>query len=133
MDRLIRTRAVRNMLDAISTLSSLSRQLTSLTTMVVKDHINTIVQSSLNSLELAKESLKKGDYEMASRHARDAIVSSESAFFDPTMVPMLYFPDEHKLAIYMPFFVPIALPLLKALYEEFKAYRYFRSLKPKIE
>jgi Phosphatidylinositol-glycan biosynthesis class S protein len=34
------------------------------------------------------------------------------------MVSMLYFPDEHKYAIYTPLFGPLALPLLMALLRE---------------
>ena len=37
------------------------------------------------------------------------------------MVSMLYFPDEHKYAIYTPLFGPLALPLLMALLKELQA------------
>jgi phosphatidylinositol glycan class S len=60
---------------------------------------------------------------MASQEAKNAIVDAEKAFFDPNMVSMLYFPAEHLLAIYMPFFVPIAVPMVTALYKEFKIWR----------
>jgi phosphatidylinositol glycan class S len=39
------------------------------------------------------------------------------------MVSMLYFPDEHKYAIYMPLFVPISVPLLVALHREIKNFK----------
>jgi GPI-anchor transamidase subunit S len=133
LDRLIRQRALKNMADTVSTLVSLSQQLTALTTMVVKDHIRTIVQSSIDSLTAAKGAFINGDFEQASHHARNAITSAEKAFFDPTIVPLLYFPDEHKLAIYMPFFVPIALPLLRALWTEIKANKDGRSRKIKTQ
>jgi len=54
---------------------------------------------------------------------KKAIELAESAFFDPTMVSMLYFPDEHKYAIYMPLFVPISVPLLVALHREIKSFK----------
>jgi Phosphatidylinositol-glycan biosynthesis class S protein len=47
-----------------------------------------------------------------------ALESAEKAFFDDKMVSMLYFPDEHKYAIYTPLFGPLALPLLMALLKE---------------
>ena len=59
-------------------------------------------------------------YVAALNHAKQALERSESAFFDPTMVSMLYFPDEHKYAIYMPLFVPVSVPLLIALLREAK-------------
>lgn len=117
------------MIETISTLVSLSQQLTTLTTMVVKEHIQKQVQSALDHLALAKKNFIDGEFESASNNARTAVTNAEKAFFDPTMVPLLYFPDEHKLAIYMPFFVPIALPLVKALWAEFKAFKETRRLK----
>ncbi len=47
-----------------------------------------------------------------------ALEYAEKAFFDDKMVSMLYFPDEHKYAIYTPLFGPLALPLLMALLRE---------------
>jgi phosphatidylinositol glycan class S len=84
---------LKNLFETVSTLISLSQQLTTLTTMVVKDHIQTIVQSSLEDLESAKKFLINGQYDLASIKARNAITNAEKAFFDPTMVPLLYFPD----------------------------------------
>ncbi|CAG8555680.1 4399_t:CDS:2, partial [Acaulospora colombiana] len=88
---------------------------------------NYLIVSSLNESKvfLALDSLKKScaslqaeQYEVALHHAKKAIERAESAFFDPTMVSMLYFPDEHKYAIYMPLFVPISVPLLVAIFRE---------------
>jgi GPI-anchor transamidase subunit S len=47
-----------------------------------------------------------------------ALEYAEKAFFDDKMVSMLYFPDEHKYAIYTPLFGPLALPLVMALLKE---------------
>jgi GPI-anchor transamidase subunit S len=47
-----------------------------------------------------------------------ALEYAEKAFFDDKMVSMLYFPDEHKYAIYTPLFGPLALPLVLALLKE---------------
>ena len=67
--------------------------------------------------------LHNNQYDLALYHSKKAIELAESAFFDPTMVSMLYFPDEHKYAIYMPLFVPISVPLLVALHREVKKFR----------
>lgn len=42
-----------------------------------------------------------------------ALLSSR-AFFNPHMLGQLYFPDEHKYAVYTPLFGPLAVPLLVA-------------------
>ncbi|KAI9030062.1 phosphatidylinositol-glycan biosynthesis class S protein [Phycomyces nitens] len=119
-DQLIRHRTVENMVNAIATLHSLQQLVTEIPKMVVLDHIALQVQQSLNALQLACEVLSQGKYTPALQHSIEAIELSEKAFFDPTMVSMLYFPDEHKYAIYMPLFVPISVPLVMALLKEVK-------------
>jgi len=60
------------------------------------------------------------NYKQVFLYSKNALIASEEAFFDPTMVSMLYFPDEHKYAVYMPLFLPISVPLALVLKEEFK-------------
>ena len=44
--------------------------------------------------------------------ARKSFRMSEGAFFDPSLLELLYFPEDQKFAIYIPFFLPLALPIL---------------------
>ncbi|KAI8909394.1 phosphatidylinositol-glycan biosynthesis class S protein-domain-containing protein [Powellomyces hirtus] len=113
-DRLVRWRTVQNIADAAITLNSLATLIERLESMVVLDIIQT--QSSSNHTQ-------------SSLHARAAITASESAFFDPTMVAMLYFPDEHKYAVYMPLFVPVSVPVLIAVLREIKRWKQGRKKK----
>jgi phosphatidylinositol glycan class S len=41
-------------------------------------------------------------------------------FFDKGILSMLYFPDDHKMAVYIPYFVPVLLPLLVGILREGK-------------
>jgi phosphatidylinositol glycan class S len=127
LDALLRTRSIQNMMDSVSTLQSFAQLLKSLETIPVLDHISRVVEHSLNSLKSAGESLRICDYDNASINARNAILSSEKAFFDPTMVSLLYFPAEHLLAIYMPFFVPILIPMISTTIKEYKFWKANRS------
>jgi phosphatidylinositol glycan class S len=61
--------------------------------------------------------------------ARQALHSAETAFFDKTMVSLLYFPSEHIFAMYMPFFVPSAIPIIAAIVEQVKLWKAARKLK----
>ncbi|PVZ99236.1 hypothetical protein BB558_004733 [Smittium angustum] len=57
---------------------------------------------------------------------------SSYAFFHPTMVGMLYFPTEHKYAMYLPYFLPILVPVITTaakLFKEYKASRMAQKLK----
>ncbi|KAJ3189711.1 hypothetical protein HK101_008738 [Irineochytrium annulatum] len=120
LDRLLRRATARNLAEAASTLKSLSNLIQSMENMVVLDHIQALVVSSLSLIGQTKDAIAAGDLELAAKHARTAFVKAESAFFDPTMVSLLYFPDEHKYAVYMPLFTPIAVPLVLALVKEIK-------------
>ncbi|KAI9250319.1 phosphatidylinositol-glycan biosynthesis class S protein [Sporodiniella umbellata] len=119
-DNLIRARTLENVVNTISTLKSLGQLVDEIPNMVVQDHINHKVRNSLDHLQSSKECLKYENILGALEHSISAIELAEKAFFDPTMVSMLYFPDEHKYAIYMPLFVPTSVPLLAALVKEIK-------------
>ncbi|CAM9655051.1 unnamed protein product, partial [Ectocarpus sp. 12 AP-2014] len=54
---------------------------------------------------------------------------SEAAYFDPTMVPQLYFPQDHLMAVYFPFLAPLAFPLIFGFAQELL--RYYRKKKAK--
>ncbi|KAJ8655887.1 hypothetical protein O0I10_008326 [Lichtheimia ornata] len=119
-DNLIRRCTVENIANAAKTLNSLAQLVTEIPNMVVLEEINTQVRHSLRDLELGREALRNADYESALKHSIRATKLAEEAFFNPTMVSMLYFPDEHKYAIYMPLFVPISVPLVMAVLKGLK-------------
>ncbi|KAJ1828760.1 GPI transamidase component, partial [Coemansia sp. RSA 2703] len=115
-DALLRQWLVSTRLTAISTLQSLSRLVESMQNMVVMDEIKTKVDDAIQELTSIQSALSSSiDHFTACKHATRASVLAESAFFDPSMVSLLYFPDQHKYAIYLPFFLPAAMPLLTAL------------------
>ncbi|TPX66073.1 hypothetical protein SpCBS45565_g04715 [Spizellomyces sp. 'palustris'] len=123
LDQLVRRRTVQNIVDAVTTLNSLATLITNLESMVVLDDIQSQVLYALDALRQARLALEANDFSLASQYAREAFVSSEAAFFDPTMVSMLYFPDEHKYAVYMPLFVPISVPVLIAVIREINGWK----------
>lgn len=122
-DNLIRMRTLENVVDTISTLKSLAQLVDEIPNMVVQDHINSKVRQSLDTLTLASQALAKENYVEALQRSVQGIELAEKAFFDPTMVSMLYFPDEHKYAIYMPLFVPISVPLVMAFLKLVKQFK----------
>jgi GPI-anchor transamidase subunit S len=59
----------------------------------------------------------------------EALTLSSRAFFNPGMLAMLYFPVEHKYAVYTPLFAPVSVPILVATIKEFRAWRKERRKK----
>jgi len=117
---LVQRHLYENLHTSAKTLLSLSKLIESLPNMIVLEHIQNLVQYSVNQLNEAHESLEKGDVICALRASRESLRASESAFFDPTMVGLLYFPDEHKYAIYTPFFLPVCFPIIAGIVKEYK-------------
>jgi phosphatidylinositol glycan class S len=52
--------------------------------------------------------------------ARIAETEAERSFFEKSMVGQVYFPDEHKVAVYLPLLGPIGVPLVVGLMKELK-------------
>lgn len=57
------------------------------------------------------------------RRSSEALSLASHAFFNPGMLAMLYFPAEHKYAVYTPLFASISVPLIVALGREIYAWR----------
>jgi phosphatidylinositol glycan class S len=61
------------------------------------------------------------------RHSSRAHTLSSRAFFNPGMLALLYFPAEHKYAVYTPLFASAVIPLVVAALRELKAWRKQRK------
>ncbi|KAK3638509.1 GPI transamidase component [Elasticomyces elasticus] len=120
---LSRERATSLILSSSSTLGALSRLTLKLTSIAIPDTVAASVQTSLDHLTLACSDLKAGRYESALTHARTADEASEKAFFEPSMVGQVYFPDEHKVAVYVPLLGPMAVPLVMIGLKELVKFR----------
>lgn len=75
----------------------------------------TQVSSAVTSLQLAVAELEAGNLGFALQYSKEAILASERAFFDPSLLHLLYFPDDQKFAIYIPLFLPMCVPILLSL------------------
>lgn len=81
------------------------------------------VYNSVSSVQIALSELEAGRLENAFKASKEAITSSEKAFFDPTLLHLLYFPDDQKFAVYIPLFLPMAVPILLSLVKIAKEYK----------
>lgn len=76
---------------------------------------------ALDAIERLEREDSLGSYRLASK----SYEISEIAFYDPSLLESLYFPDEYKYAIYIPLFLPLALPFIMSLFRVFKAFTTF--------
>lgn len=78
-------------------------------------------------LNLPSQAVSSSSALEALHHVAAAQALASRAYFDPSMVALLYFPDEHKYAVYTPLFGPVAVPLVLALVKEVKEWRAERK------
>ena len=113
---------------AASTLGSTARLTESLPSISIPPNVASAVDDAISHLHAACADMRSGQTEDALRNARIAEGTSDKAFFDKSMVGQAYFPEEHKVAVYLPMMGPIAVPLLMSAIKEVKALRsWFRA------
>ncbi|KAM9348355.1 GPI transamidase component PIG-S [Symphorus nematophorus] len=115
LDRLMWSRSVENVATATTTITSLAQLLDQIGNIVINDNIAQQVSSAVTSLQLAVAELEAGNLGFALQYSKEAILASERAFFDPSLLHLLYFPDDQKFAIYIPLFLPMCVPILLSL------------------
>nr|XP_046174107.1 LOW QUALITY PROTEIN: GPI transamidase component PIG-S [Oncorhynchus gorbuscha] len=115
LDRLLWSRSVENVATATTTITSLAQLLDQIGNIVINDNIAEQVSAAVASLQLAVGQLEAGNLGLALQYSKEAILHSERAFFDPSLLHLLYFPDDQKFAIYIPLFLPMCVPILLSL------------------
>ncbi|XP_070591598.1 GPI transamidase component PIG-S [Erythrolamprus reginae] len=115
LDRLLWSRTVENVATVSTTLTSLAQLLDKISNIVIKDDVASEVYRAVESARQAMAELSLGRLDSAFQASKAAATSSERAFFDPSLLHLLYFPDDQKFAIYIPLFLPMAVPILLSL------------------
>ena len=72
----------------------------------------------------AERLLSSARMEAAYERSLAAFAAAEKAFFDPSLLALLYFPEDQKYAIYIPLFLPVFIPVLQSL---MAMWAYFRG------
>ncbi|XP_045022860.1 GPI transamidase component PIG-S-like isoform X3 [Daphnia magna] len=112
---LTRRRTIQFLNQAMITLKSLSQLLEQIGNIVVSEEIKDLVVTSVKMVDAARRAIQNGNLQQAYRDAKVANVCAEKAFFDPSLLALLYFPEDQKYAIYIPLFLPIGIPVLLSL------------------
>lgn len=120
---LTRERATSLILSASSTLGALSRLTLKLTSIAIPDTVAKSVDETILRLDQACLDMQEGRFERALENTRIANDEAERAFFEPSMVGQVYFPDEHKVAIYVPLLGPMAVALVMALLKQLRTFK----------
>ncbi|XP_009075478.1 PREDICTED: GPI transamidase component PIG-S, partial [Acanthisitta chloris] len=115
LDHLLWAHTVENIATVSTTLTSLAQLLDKIGNIVIKDDVASEVYRAVSSVQSAIAKLSMGHLHAAFQASKEAVTCSERAFFDPSLLHLLYFPDDQKFAIYIPLFLPMAVPILLSL------------------
>jgi phosphatidylinositol glycan class S len=116
-----RYRAASLIISTSSTLGALAQVYQKLPSIPVPDNVAQSTALTITHLQHACDYLQQGRFQQALENARIAQVEAEKAFFERSMVGQVYFPDEHKVAVYLPLLGPVAVPLIMAVLKELKS------------
>lgn len=87
---------------------------------MINDEVGRAVHEAFDNIVLAKQQLAQNELQNATHTAKAAFAASERAFYDPSMLALLYFPDDQKYAIYIPLFLPVMVPVFFSIIEIYK-------------
>lgn len=121
LSTLKRVRLASLLFSASSTLGALARLTKALPSIPIPDTVAKSIDLTTEHLQEACNHLREGRFQGALEHARTAEAEAEKAFFERSMVGQVYFPDEHKVAVYLPLLGPVAVPLVMAGLKELKS------------
>ncbi|KAF2664349.1 hypothetical protein BT63DRAFT_407161 [Microthyrium microscopicum] len=126
LSTLTRVHAASLIFSASDTLGALARLTKSLPNIPIPNTVAHSVDSTIAHLHAACGHLRQGRFAAALQDARVAEAEVERAFFERSMVGQVYFPDEHKVAVYLPLLGPIAVPLVTNSVREWRRWRLAR-------
>ena len=123
LQTLTRVQVASLLLSASSTMGSLANLTVALPSIAIPETVSSAVDTTLSHLGRTCNALKEGRFKDALENARTAEAEAERGFFEKSMVGQVYFPDEHKVAVYLPLLGPVGVPLIMSALKELRRLR----------
>lgn len=115
VDNLYRMRVLELFISSRITLTSLSQLLGEISNIVITDEVSNAVLKAVEAAENTLKCLSENNLSHALNFSTQAFISSEFAFTHPSLLALLYFPDDQKYAVYIPLYLPVMIPVLLSL------------------
>ncbi|KIM46880.1 hypothetical protein M413DRAFT_16477 [Hebeloma cylindrosporum] len=128
LDALIRRRALENAQGSQDTLQSIVKLVDQIENMPVGEDVRDDIEDALIALANMYES-SSTSLRQAFAYSAQSFGLASRAFFNPGMLALLYFPAEHKYAVYTPLFASALTPIFVAALREFLAWKRARRAK----
>lgn len=96
VDALMRVRTFEQLTSAKLTLQSLAQLLKEIRNIVITDVVGNRIKTALRLVEYSAERLDQGDLRQGFLASKEAFITAQAAFSDPTLLALLYFPEDQK-------------------------------------
>ncbi|RWS17698.1 GPI transamidase component PIG-S-like protein [Dinothrombium tinctorium] len=116
LDAVIRKVTLLQLAKTLSSLESIEKLLGKVSNIVILEEIATKMHYAVKLSHESMDHLAIANLEGAFNLSCKAYKASETAFFDPSLLALLYFPDDQKYAVYFPLFLPVSLPLIASIH-----------------
>ena len=116
VDYVMRKVAQKQVLRTLSSLESVEKLVSRITNIVIQRDVAEKMHAAVEMSHQALHHLSSGNLVSAYTLSTKSYQVSERAFYDPSLLELLYFPHDQKFAVYLPLFLPVSLPLLSSLY-----------------
>ena len=110
-DNLIRQITIKQLTKTLESLESLEKLLNKISNIVIEKEISTRMFNAIAYAHKSIDELDNFGLSKAFEFSSKAFSSSEYAYYDPSLLSLLYFPEDQKYAIYFPLFFPIFIQL----------------------
>lgn len=125
-DNLIRQVTVKQLSKTLESLESLEKLLNKISNIVIEEEISKRMFDAIEYAHKSIDELENYGLAKAFEYSSKAFSNSENAFYNPSLLSLLYFPEDQKYAIYFPLFFPIAIQLGSYLVGYLK-HRFYKS------
>lgn len=122
--RLSTYKNLRRSLDNLYALVKLSNSLSGIS---IPEATKSNVLDSLRLYDQAVNNLQQADFALALENAGQSLGSSDKAFFEKEMLQQAHFPNEHKLAVFLPLLGPICSIVIFGIIKRLKGWRKERA------
>lgn len=123
IDSFQRISTYKNLKRSLSNLSALVKLSNSLSAISIPEATKANVLDSLAYYDLAVAKLQGSDFGVALANSGKCLQSSDMAFFEKEMLQQAHFPNEHKLAVFLPLLGPICSIVVFGILKRFTAWR----------
>nr|XP_053634672.1 GPI transamidase component PIG-S-like [Cherax quadricarinatus] len=115
LDGLARARVSYYLSNIHITLQSLCELVGEISNMVISDEVGGWVWGAVEEWSECGQAAREGRLQEATLYCSRSFTQADAAFFHPSMLALLYFPDNQKYAIYVPLFLPVSIPVILSL------------------